>query len=86
MFHLLCEGQIHFHRSDTLVTNILIYKNHMILHNTHIIKNNYISDNIAGSWSSPISIESMEENLLLRKLSPLISMGKLAWVWKGEVI
>ena len=66
------------HRSDTLTTHICGYKNHAILDNTNIIKNVYIFDNIAGSWLLPISIGSMEESFLLRKLSPLFSMGKLA--------
>ena len=71
------------HRSDMLTTHICGYKTYMILDNTNIIENNYFSDNIAGSWLSPVSIESMEENLRLRKLSLLFSMGELVWVWKG---
>ena len=43
------------------VTHTLVYKNHAI----QIILYVYIPDNIANYWLSPVSIESMEENMSL---------------------
>ena len=54
-----------FINGSDLITHVYGYKNHMILDNTIIIENVYISDNIAGSWLSPISIGSIGKKLLL---------------------
>ena len=49
------------HRSDTLTTLISVYKNHKILDNTNLNKNNYIFDNTLVALSCHLLVLSQWE-------------------------
>ena len=58
----------------------------MILDNTNLKENNYISNILDSSWLSPVNIQSMVEILSLQELIPSFSIEKLLWVLKGVSI
>ena len=56
--------------SDLLPTNVYDYKNHAISFNKYV----YIPNIMAFLWPLSVSIESMRNILLLRKMASLPSM------------
>ena len=69
------------HRSDTLTTLISVYKNHMILDNTNLNKNNYISNTLVAHGCHLLALSQWEKFGLCAR--SIVSMGKPVWVWRG---